>query len=234
MPSVLKNILLAAAALASAAATTLPAATFIQPKLIVGTLPTKPELAGDASQDLLLRAADNGSTYLYVEQQQGALLDVFDVTDPEHIKLIAARPTEGHGAYDFVAPIGATAELIAFRNGAGTATIDFGEPKSPSLSTNTAATPGVIEPLGSSGYLSSSVPQINSAQDAGTQPRDVELIETSRHPRVLASLTGVTRQAERPETGTVFLLAQGKVTVIRRPAVESQYETDQMLKRNMN
>jgi hypothetical protein len=60
------------------------------------------------------------------------------------------------------------------------------------------------------------------------------LVENSRSPHVLVSLTGVTRQAERPETGTVFLLAQGKVTVIRRPAAEDQYETDQMLRRNMN
>jgi hypothetical protein len=234
MPFALKNILLTATIVASTAATTLPAATFIQPKLIVGTLPSKSALATNTSQDLLLRAAADGSAYLYVEQQQGALLAVFDVTDPSHIKLAAAIPTQGHGAYDFVAPLGDTAELVSFRDGAGTAIIDLRKPKSPSLSINAAAAPGVIEPLGSSGYLSSSVPQSNGAQDAGTQPRDVELVENSRSPHVLVSLTGVTRQAERLETGTVFLLAQGKVTVIRRPAAEDQYETDQLLRRNMN
>jgi hypothetical protein len=228
----LKNTVLAAAVLASAAATTLPAAAaFLKPKLVVEDLPTRPALASDTSQDLMLRADVNGSAYLYVEQQQGALLAVFDVTDPGHIKLAAVVPTEGHGAYDFVTPIGNTAELVAFRDGSGTAVVDLRKPKSPRLSVPTASTAGAIEPLGSSGYLTSSIPQI---EPISTQPRNVQLVESSRHPRVLASLTSVTRQVERPETGTVFLLADGKVTVVRRLDAERQFDIDQIAERNLN
>ena len=68
MRSVLKNILLAAAVLGTAAATTLPAAAFLKPKLVVQDLAPQ-----TTSQDFLLRADDNGPAYLYVEQQQGAL-----------------------------------------------------------------------------------------------------------------------------------------------------------------
>jgi hypothetical protein len=226
MKSALKNILLAATVLTSAAATTLPAAAFLSPKLVVQNLAPQ-----TTSQDLLLRADGNGSAYLYAEQQQGALLAVFDVTDPAHIKLAASVPTEAHGAYDFVAPIGNTAELVSFRDGSGTALVDLRKPKAPRLSAISSNAAGVVEPLGSAGYLTSSIPQV---QPVTAQPRTVELVESSRHPRVLTSLTSVTRQVERPATGTVFLLADGKVTVVRRLDAERQYDIDQIANRNLN
>ena len=65
----------------------------------------------------------------------------------------------------------------------------------------------LIEPLGSSGSLVSSIPQ---SQTAPLQPRDVQLVEAGDASRVLLSLTHVTRQTERLETGTIFLLAEGK------------------------
>src|ERR1700726_1913492 len=76
----------------------------VKPNLVVQPLTTH-TATGDA-QDLLLRANDDGSAYLYIEQQQGALLSVFDVTDPTHIKLAASVETGTHGAYDFVRAIG--------------------------------------------------------------------------------------------------------------------------------
>jgi hypothetical protein len=219
----LKNILLAVAVLTAA---TLPAAAFLKPKLVVEELAPQ-----TTSQDLLLHADDNGSAYLYVEQQQGALLAVFDVTDAAHIKLTASVPTEGHGAYDFVTPVGNTAELVSFRDGSGTALVDLRKPKAPRLSITTPNTAGIIETLGSSGYLSSSIPQ---SQPVSPPQRAVQLVESSRHPRVLTSLTSVSRQVERPATGTVFLLADGKVTVIRRLDAERQFDIDQIADRNLN
>ena len=221
MRSAVKSILLAAAVLSPTA--DLSAAAFLRSKFVVQ------DLAPQAiSQDLLLHADNNGSAYLYVEQQQGALLAVYDVTDPAHIKLTVSVPTEAHGAYDFVTPIGNTAELVSFRDGSGTALVDLRNHKAPHFS---ATTPGVIEPLGSSGYLSSSIPQI---QPVSTPPRTVQLVEAGRHPRVLASLTNVTRQAERSSTGTVFLLADGKVTVVRRLDAERLYDMDQVADHNFN
>jgi hypothetical protein len=47
-------------------------------------------------------------------------------------------------------------------------------------------------------------------------------------------VTGVTRQVNRAETGTVFLVGDGKVTVIRRIDAERSYAIDQNLQRNLN
>jgi hypothetical protein len=232
MRSEIKNILVATAVLVSAAATTLPAAAaFFQPKLMVQSLSTNLEFAQNGSQDLLLRADDHGSTYLYVEQKQGAILAIFDVTDPDHMKLTTSVATEGHGAYDFVNPIGGSAELVAFRDGSGTAIIDFRKPKRPRISAVSAVTDQATEPLGTVGYLSSTIPQLHTV---AIQSRDVQLIETGRRPRVLTTLKGVTRQVNRPETGTIFLLAKGKVTVIRQRDAERQYTMDQEINKHLN
>jgi hypothetical protein len=231
MNSAVTKILLGTTFLVNAAATTLPAAVFIQPKLIVQSLSSKPEFARNASQDLLLRADDQGSTYLYVEQGDGAILAVFDVTDPDHMKLTTSVAMEGHGAYDFVTPIGNSDELVSFRDGSGTAVVDFRKSKRPHLSAMKTASDGAIEPLGTAGYLSSSISQSHTAAPLS---RDVQLVETGRSPHVLSTLTGVSRQVNRPETGTIFLLAEGKVTVIRQRDAERQYTMDQELKRHLN
>jgi hypothetical protein len=106
------------AVLVNTVALTLPAAAaFIQPKLMLQSLSTKPQFTQYTSQDLLLRTDEHGSMYLYVEQKEGAVLAIFDVTDPDHMKLTASVPIEGHGPYDFVQPIGGSAKLLAFRDG---------------------------------------------------------------------------------------------------------------------
>jgi hypothetical protein len=219
----IKNILLGTAILAASVAITLPASAFGRTKLIVQGLPANSAITQAPSQDLLLRADTDGDNYLYVEQQQGALLAVFDVSDPEHMKLVAAVAMQAHSPYDFVAPVG-NSELISFRDGSGTALLDLHKPKSPKLSEKTDSSKSIVEPLGLSGSLVSSLPQIQTARQA--PPRNVQLIEAGHLPRVLASLTGVTRQVERLETGTIFLLADGKVTIVRSLDVELQYEDD--------
>ena len=74
MKSTIKNLVLASAVLVSAAST-LTASAFERAKsnFIVQPLSTKAEFAQNSSQDLLLRADEHGTAYLYVEQQQGAL-----------------------------------------------------------------------------------------------------------------------------------------------------------------
>ncbi len=132
MNSAIKNIVLASAVLVSAAST-LTASAFAEHRsnFIVQPLSNKPAFTENSSEDLLLRADEHGTAYLYVEQQQGALLTIFDVTDPNHIKLTAIVATEGHGAYDFVSPVGETSELVSFRDGSGTAVLDLHKAKAP-------------------------------------------------------------------------------------------------------
>jgi hypothetical protein len=231
MKNAIKNVVLATAVLVSAAST-LTASAFEKPKsnFIVQQLSSKPEFTQNSTQDLLLRADEHGTSYLYVEQQQGALLTVFDVTDPQHMKLTAEVPTEAHAAFDFVAPVGATSELIAFRDGSGNAVLDLRKAKAPRLSNvGGGATPNEL--LGNSGYLTSSLTQ---GKAVALQPREVQLVETTGTPRTIATMANVTRQINRAETGTIFLLGDGKVTVIRRIDAERQYAIDQELQRNLN
>src|ERR1700712_3582983 len=100
MKHAITNILLATAVTSGGSCA--QAATLAKSNFIVQELSTNPEFARNTSQDLLLHDGNNGSTYLYVEQQQGAILAVFDVTNPDRIKLTASVPTEARGSYDFV------------------------------------------------------------------------------------------------------------------------------------
>jgi hypothetical protein len=231
MNSAIKKFFLGTTLLATTAGTLLQAAPFIQPKLMIQPLSAKWQFARNASQDLLLRADDSGSTYLYVEQGDGAILTVFDVTDPKHMSLTASVVTEGHGAYDFVAPIGSSEELVAFRDGSGTAVVVFGKPKKPHLSVTKAASHGAIALLNTRGYTSVPNPE---AYTETAELHKVVLMENGHSPRVLSTSKDVSRQVTRPETGTTFLLAEGKVTVFRERDAERRYIMDQNLKYHMN
>src|ERR1700734_2304554 len=86
-------------------------------------LVVQPIAATAGAQDLMLHGDDNGSTFLYVEQRQGSLLSVYDVTDPARIRLDASVETGARGSFDFVGAIG-NSELVAFRDGSGNGVID--------------------------------------------------------------------------------------------------------------
>jgi hypothetical protein len=109
------------------------ASTLAKTNFIVQTLSTNPEFVRNASEDMLLHDGDDGSTYLYVEQKQGTVLTIFDVTNPEYMKLAKYVSTEARGSYDFVTPLGGSAELISFRDGSGTAVLDLRKAKTPRM-----------------------------------------------------------------------------------------------------
>jgi len=69
-------------------------------------LAVQPLSATSDAQDLMLHADNNGSTFLYLEQQQGAMLSVYDVTHPGSIKLEASVPTGAHKSFDFLSAMG--------------------------------------------------------------------------------------------------------------------------------
>jgi len=101
-----------------------------------------------------VQADDNGSTFLYVEQQQGAMLSVYDFTNPGRIKLEASAPTGAHKSFDCVSAIG-DSELIAFRDGSGSGAIDLHQAKGPKLAMIAGAAPTATEQLGDARYLAS-------------------------------------------------------------------------------
>jgi hypothetical protein len=113
-----------------------------------------PEQAQTPGNSLFLHSDNAGSTYLYVEQQQGARLAAFDVTDPARIKLVVSTPLAAEGAFDFVRPLGDHAELVYFRDSQKEAVLDVRKAKKPVLWVIPTVTDlGLAETLGESGFL---------------------------------------------------------------------------------
>jgi hypothetical protein len=185
-----------------------------------------PEQAQIPGNSLFLHSDDAGSTYLYVEQQQGARLSVFDVTDPARIKLVVSEPLAAEGAFDFVRPLGNNAELVYFRNGQKEAVLDLRKAAAPVFRVIPIVTDlGVAEPLGESGLLvtSQAHPYVPAVA------RDYQVIDIARSiPTQLATVEDVKRRVTNDETGTTFLLGTNGLTVVRRLNVEYDYQVHQM------
>jgi len=186
-------------------------------------LAVQPLSATADAQDLMLHADANGSTFLYLEQQQGAMLSVYDVTNPASIRLEASVPTGAHKSFDFLSARGDN-ELIAFRDGSGSGVIDLHEAKAPKLTMIAGTLPSATEQLGNEGYLASTFETAGSIATPAARPRSVQVVETSDTPRVVSTVARVTKQVARPETGTTFLLGESGVTVVRQVAMERAYE----------
>jgi hypothetical protein len=211
-----KNIFLGAALVLStiSAQASSPKADFT-----VQALSTKAAFVQNDSQDILLRSDNSDHTYLYVEQQQGSTLAVFDVSDPAHIAFAGSTETGARKAYDFVTPIGSGYEMISFRDGSGNALLEFAKVKAPRLILTEGNLPVPTEFLGTSGYLAST----SQSTPVTSAPQVVQVVQTAASPRLLTTVAGVSKQLTRSETGTVFLLAEGKVTVVRHLQTEQQY-----------
>lgn len=184
-------------------------------------LPEEAQLGGNS---FFLHADDSGSTYLYVEQQQGARLTVFDVTDPSHTKTVASTPLTVSGPFDFVRTLDGHAELIRFRDGKTVGVLDMAKAKKPSIRIMSALVdPGQTEALGESAFLGVNEPY----NYVRAVPRDYQVVDISRpsDPALLTTVKLVKHRVVNGETGTTFLLGSEGLTVIRRLSVENEYKT---------
>ena len=185
-------------------------------------LPEQAQLPGNS---LFLHSNNAGSTYLYVEQQQGARLSVFDVTDPARIKLVVSMPLAAEGAFDFIRPLGNNAELVYFRDGQKQAVLDLRKARRPVFRViSTAANFGSAESMGQSALLATTQPY-NYVSAVG---RNYQVIDISASvPAQLATVDDVRHQVTNDETGTTFLLGPNGLTVVRRLNVENDYKEQQ-------
>ena len=111
------------------------------------------ELARQGGDAMLLLETFDGRTLFYIEQNGGAQLATFDVTDPVHIKGEGAVQLDAFGPYDFVSPLGSQAELIRFRQGHKYAVLDLHKERVPNLKAVQGLTlPGRITRLGDDGF----------------------------------------------------------------------------------
>jgi hypothetical protein len=185
-----------------------------------------PELARVPGQAMLLHATGDGRTHLYIEQNHGAQLAIFDVTDPAHVKAEGSAQVDAPGAFDFVSSLGDHAELVRFRHDQGEAVLDLHKVKAPTLHMIPGLDfQGSTEFLGDDGFIIADRPNAqSSANDPNYQVIDMS---TPLHPNPVADVKQVLEKITNDETGTTFLLAADGLYLIRRPAVEEEYEIHQ-------
>ena len=181
-----------------------------------------PKLARGTGEAMLLNATGDGRTFLYVEQDDGARLAVFDVTDPAKIKEETAARLNAPGSFDFVSPLEDDAELVRFRNGQREAVLNLHNAKAPTL--NTIQGPelqGSTGRLGDDGLIVVDGPNLQS--DVIDPNYHIIDISNPLKPNPVADVKQVRAELTNDETGTTFLLTPDGLYVIRRPAVEEEY-----------
>jgi hypothetical protein len=229
MKNTIKSTLALGLVVAAAVLATSPAEAEIHSKsndLVVMEARDLPEQAQTPGNSLFLHSDNAGGTYLYVEQQQGARLSVFDVTDPARIKLVVSTPLAAQGAFDFVRPLGYSAELVYFRDSQKEAVLDVRKARRPVLRMIPATTDlGPAEPLGESGFLGTARAHTYTPAVA----RDYQVIDVAGPiPTQLATVNDVKHQVTNDYTGTTFLLGNDGLTVVRQLSVENDYKEQQL------
>jgi hypothetical protein len=165
--------------------------------------PTKlPASARQSGEAMLLHETIDGTTLLYIEQNQGSRLAVFDVTDPVHIKDEGSVELDALGPFDFVSSLGSRAELIQFRQDQGNAVLDLRKAKVPVLET----------------------PQGLTLKGAAMPLDQVQVVNTANSPELnrVLNAKGVREEVTKYDTGTTFLLTDDGLIVIRRPVKEME------------
>ena len=226
-----RNLSKVTIAAAAAFLLTIPAQAQIRPKsdeLIVVQPKDLPEEAQLGGNSFFLYSDDSGSTYLYMEQQQGARLTVFDVTDPAKVRLVFTTMMTVPGAYDFVQPMDGHGEMIRFRDNKGVAVLDLHKVKAPTYKMVAALRDGSTESLGETGFM-----VVNEPHDyVRAVPRDYQVVDSSNaaDPILLATVSQVKHKVVNGDTGTTFLLGSEGLSMVRRRSVENEHKTAQIMK----
>lgn len=217
----LKLLRRAAIALVAAEAVAAPAAYARTPSnLIVVTPSNLPELARQTGDAMLLHETIDGRTLLYIEQNQGAQLAIFDVSDPAHVKGEGSVQIDGPGPFDFVSPLGSRSEIVRFRQGFGSALLDMRRVNVPTLTKIQGLTfQGRIMTLGGDGFAVTS-------QTASEAPQDLQVVDTTTLGDLnqVVDVKEVRAELTKRDTGTTFLLTQHGLYEIRRPTAERENE----------
>lgn len=194
--------------------------------IIVESPSALPEAAQNATDAMYLYETGAGEVILYLEQRNGKRLVVLDVTDPAQIKSVSQVALDAPAPFDFVQNLGDSEALIRYRDNSGVAALNFRHYKQPALS----ATPGLTnaafsEPLGQTGLLVQSTGRVPQPE---TYTTDYKIVDASRRsgPAVLATVNDVRQRLFLQDTGTLFLLNSGGVTVVRQPQTEQDHAAE--------
>src|ERR1700733_6562040 len=192
----------------------------ISNNLIVVPPTDLPELARQTGEAMLLHETIDGRTHLYIEQNHGAQLAMFDVTDPGHVKGEGSVQVDAPGPFDFVSTLGDRAEVVRFREGKGSAVLDLHKVNVPTLTKVQGLTlQGTTMPLGDDGLTVTSQTDTNARSTRDVQVVDTASLGESNH---VFDVKEVREVLTKHDTGTTFLLTQNGLYEIRRPAVERE------------
>jgi hypothetical protein len=179
-----------------------------------------PELARQTGEAMLLHDTTDGRTLLYIEQNHGAQLAMFDVTDPGHVKGEGSVQIDAPGPFDFVSPLGGRAEVVRFRQGQESGLLDLHKVNLPKLTKVQGLTlHGATMALGDDGFT------VTSGADSNVQSaRDFQVVDTASVGDLnhVFDIKEVREELTKHDTGTTFLLTQNGLYVVRRPAVERE------------
>jgi hypothetical protein len=169
-----------------------------------------PALARQTGEAMFLHDTIDGRTLLYIEQNQGARLARFDVTDPVHIIDKGSVRLDASGPFDFVSPLGDHAELVRYRQSHDDAVLDLPRMKDPQLRTVSGLT--FRDP-------------ITTLDNVGS-PRDYQIVDAVYSDRInhIFDVKQVREKLTKTDTGTTFMLTENGLYVIRRPAVEWNHQ----------
>ena len=190
-----------------------------------------PELARQTGEAMFLHNTFDGKTHLYIEQNHGAQLAIFDVTDPSHVKGEGAAQINAPGPLDFVSSLGDREEVVQFRQGQGSGVLDLHKASVPTLTKVQGLTlQGATMALGDDGFI------VTSRADSDAQSaQDAQVVVTASRGDLnhVFDISDVRQELTKQDTGTTFLLTQSGLYIVRRPLVESEnelHERERMLR----
>jgi len=181
-----------------------------------------PPSAQRPTEGMFLHAISSGQAFLYLEQEQGKALAILDVSDPGHIRDVGRVSLAVASPYDVVQSLSDSAVLVRFRDNSGFAVITLKKYKHPVIT----AAPELLSFATTQAFGQHALLLDSAANPVVlSREREAEVVDISHpsSPAVLLTVRGLTQQLERSDTGTLFLLGDGGLTVVRRPRMEEAY-----------
>jgi hypothetical protein len=202
-------------------ATVIPATAEGKGDLVVVPSSKLPEKAHRAGQAMKLHLVSPDTLYLYVEQDNGRSIAVFDVSHPGKIALKAFVTVDAPASFDFVETVGRHTELIRYADGSGNALLDLSKPRAPRIKTMAATNnEAYILPMREGGLGISGV--VTRPYGPGASA-DYQVILPSRPQQVL-TIRAVIQQLRDEANGTTYLVGSDGLTVIRDLKREEELE----------
>ena len=185
-----------------------------------------PESAQNATNAMYLHETSAGQEILYLEQRDGKRLAVLDVTDPAQIRTVSEVTLDAPAPYEFVRDLGDSAALIRYRDNSRVAVLSFKRYKRPILSSAPAlANASTYESLGQTGLVAESTGALQQPKSR-TASYSIVNLSAPADSAEPANVNDVSQRLFLPDTGTLFLLNDQGLTVVRQPQVELEHAAE--------